>query len=161
MAPDPCNPHRARDWRDLSGRIIDGVHVLPVRVYYEDTDFSGVVYHTGYLRFCERGRSDLLRLAGIHHSLLLAGQEGGEPLSFAVRHMEIDFLNAARIDDVLEVHTSLAGSGGARMILDQAVVRDGSDLVRIKVTVAIIGRGGRPRRLPARVRTSLLALLGS
>src|SRR5687768_18530595 len=82
-------------WPDIAGRIVKGMHVLPVRVYYEDTDFSGAVYHANYLKFCERARSDALRLLGIRH-----GELEGQ-LGFVVRHMTCDFLKPARIDDLL------------------------------------------------------------
>src|SRR5262245_15194040 len=85
-------------WPDIAGRIEGGIHLLPIRVYFEDTDFGGVVYHANYLKFCERGRSDYLRLLGIHHHRL-------EGLSFVVRHMVCDFLKPARIDELLTVET--------------------------------------------------------
>ncbi len=100
-------------WPDLAGRIEGKVHVLPIRVYYEDTDFSGAVYHANYLKFCERARSDCLRLLGIHHSEL-QGTAG-----FVVRRMVCDFLKPALIDDLLEVETRFGEFGGARMELNQ------------------------------------------
>jgi acyl-CoA thioester hydrolase len=137
----------AGDWPDLAGRLTGEGHVLPVRVYYEDTDFSGVVYHAAYLKFAERGRSDFLRLCGIHHAALDAGAHG-ERLAFAVRRMEIDFLAPARIDDLLEVETRLAEARGARLVLDQRVRRGGDTLFHASVIVAVISSEGRPRRLP-------------
>jgi acyl-CoA thioester hydrolase len=134
----------------LSGRILEGQHVLPVRVYFEDTDFSGRVYHTRYLQFMERGRSDYLRLLGIHHRELA---ESGQ--AFAVRHMEIDFHKPAAIDDVLTVRTATAGMTGARVRLRQEVLKDGEVLVAATVTVALIGPRGRPVKLPAPVREAL------
>ena len=89
-----------------------GGHELLQRVYFEDTDFSGRVYHARYLHFMERGRSDYLRLLGIHHRELAA-----EGLAFAVRRMEIDFLRPAAIDDVLTIRTAALGVGGARIVL--------------------------------------------
>ena len=86
-------------WPDLAGRLVPGGHVLPVRVYFEDTDFSGVVYHGSYIRFMERGRSDFLRLLGVGHHALDSG-EHGESLAFAVRKLVVDFLKPARIDDL-------------------------------------------------------------
>lgn len=134
-------------WPDLAGRLEAGRHVLPVRVYYEDTDFTGVVYHAAYLKFAERGRSDFLRLCGIHHNELACGAHG-EPLAFAVRHMEIDFHAPARIDDLLEVATHLREARGARIVLAQEVRREGVLLFAAAVTVAVISPEGRPRRLP-------------
>lgn len=134
-------------WPDLAGTMTDAGHLLPVRVYYEDTDFSGVVYHASYLRFMERGRSDFLRLCGIHHSELDAGASG-ERLAFAVRHMDIDFLKPARIDDVLEVHTVCAEARGARLVLAQEVRRGEEILIKARVTAAVINSEGKPRRMP-------------
>jgi acyl-CoA thioester hydrolase len=133
----------AERWPDLAGRIEGGTHVLPIRVYYEDTDFSGLVYHANYLRFCERGRSDCLRLLGIHHHELRQGQVA---LSFVVRRMVCDFLAPARIDDVLEVESRFVGVSGARMEIAQAVTRAGENLFRAAVTAALVDADGRPRR---------------
>jgi len=132
-------------WPDLAGRIEGGTHVLPIRVYYEDTDFSGLVYHANYLRFCERGRSDCLRLLGIHHHEL---RQGRLALSFVVRRMVCDFLAPARIDDVLEVESRFVGVSGARMDIAQAVMRNGEILFQAAVTAALVDAGGRPRRFP-------------
>lgn len=131
-------------WPDIAGRIIDEVHVLPVRIYYEDTDFSGSVYHASYLRFCERGRSDLLRLLGIHHHEL----NGAGRLGFVVRRMACEFLSPASIDQVVEVETRFIGCSGARLEIDQQVVRGGRTLFRAAVTAAVVDGRGRPKRLP-------------
>ena len=128
-------------WPGLAGRISNGVHVLPIRVYYEDTDFSGAVYHANYLKFCERARSDCLRLSGVHHHRL-------EDRSFVVRRMVCDFLKPARIDDVLEVETRFVTAAGARLELSQRVVRRNETLFRTDVTVALVDGQGRPKRLP-------------
>jgi acyl-CoA thioester hydrolase len=134
----------------LSGEIVDGVHILQVRVYFEDTDFSGRVYHARYLQFMERGRSDYLRLLGIHHRELA---ERGQ--AFAVRHMEIDFLKPASIDDVLTVRTATAGMTGARITLRQEVLKDGEVLIHATVTAVLVGPAGRPLKLPSPVREAL------
>jgi len=139
---------------ELSGRLTDAGHSLRVRVYFEDTDFSGVVYHARYLHFLERGRTDYLRLHGIGHRELMAGGFG-EPMAFAVRRMEIDFLRPARIDDVLDVETRTALLGGARVVLDQRILCDGAVLVEAKVKVAVISPDGRPRRMPKAVAERL------
>jgi len=138
----------------LSGRLTEFGHVLPVRVYFEDTDFSGVVYHARYLHFLERGRTDYLRLHGIGHRELMAGAFG-EPMAFAVRRMEIEFLRPARIDDVLHVETRTQTLGGARVVLDQRILRDGETLIEARVKVAVISPDGRPRRMPRRVAERL------
>lgn len=141
---------QTREWPDLAGRLTPEGHILPVRVYYEDTDFSGLVYHANYLQFMERGRSDYLRLIGVHHADLDQGTLG-ERLVFAVRRMEIDFLKPARIDDIVEVHTRTEKIGGARLFLGQLVRHRGIDLIAASVTVAILGSDGRPRRIPAEI----------
>jgi acyl-CoA thioester hydrolase len=135
------------DWPDLSGRLEEGGHVLPVRVYYEDTDFTGIVYHGAYVRFFERARSDFLRLIGIHHSDMASGAHGVS-LAFAVRSMTLDFRKPARIDDVLEVRTSVGEFRGARIGLGQRIHRGGDLLISATVTVAVITSEGRPTRLP-------------
>jgi acyl-CoA thioester hydrolase len=142
-------------WPDLAGRLVEGGHVLPVRVYFEDTDFSGVVYHGAYIRFMERARSDFLRLLGVGHLALDAG-EHGERLAFAVRRIEVDFLKPARIDDVLEVETRAGDVGGARIVLTQTVRRGAEVLVAAGVTVVMINGAGQARRMPAAVRQVLL-----
>jgi acyl-CoA thioester hydrolase len=148
---DPSSPSPAFPWPDLAGRLVDGGHVLPVRVYYEDTDFSGVVYHASYLRFFERGRTDFLRLLGVGHTAMAAGAFGAAR-AFAVRAMTLDFRRPATIDDVLEVTTRRAELTGARIVLDQTIARAGEVLVTATVTVAVIDGDGRPCRLPAAIR---------
>ena len=128
------------------------VHRFSCRVYYEDTDFSGVVYHARYLHFLERARSEALRAAGVTHSDLLARRE---PLAFAVRHMAIDWLAPARIDDVLEVDTVFAPFKGARMPMVQTITCRGETLLTAEVLAVCMSLDGRPRRLPG----DLLALL--
>ena len=126
-------------------------HRLPVRVYFEDTDFSGVVYHATYLRWCERGRSDFLRLLGNDHQALLEGKDG-TPAAFVVRRMNLDFKKPARIDDVLEVTTGLAGMSSAVLTLDQAVTRNGVVLFEARVDVVLVSLKGKPQRLSQRLR---------
>jgi acyl-CoA thioester hydrolase len=132
---------------ELAGRIDQSRHVLPVRVYYEDTDFSGAVYHANYLKFCERGRSDCLRLLGIHHHEMHRHETEGR-MSFVVRRMLCDFLKPARIDDLLEVETRFLEMGGARLELDQRVARSGETLFSAQVTVVLVDAAGRPKRFP-------------
>lgn len=118
-------------------------HHFPVRIYYEDTDFSGNVYHAAYLKFFERGRTEFLRGEGIHHSEL-----AGQGIAFAVRSMEIAFDAAAHIDDLLDVTTEVAAISGARLTLRQAILRDGVALTRATVVVAAIKTSGGPARMP-------------
>ena len=129
-----------------AGRFEGRRHLLPVRIYYEDTDFSGLVYHASYLRFFERGRSDFLRLAGIHHNELLAG---AEPLAFAVNKITVEFLKPARIDDALLVNTTFESMRGPRIFVAQKLMRSGETLVTAAVDVCCISLTGRPRKPPA------------
>src|SRR4051812_5008890 len=116
--------------RPLAGEIRDGRHVLAVRVYYEDTDFTGLVYHASYLRFMERGRTDFLRLIGADQRALFEQTEQEAPgFHFVVRSMTIDFLRSARMDDVLEILTQTEEVKGASMTLRQYVVRRGEVLL--------------------------------
>ncbi|QKV20449.1 tol-pal system-associated acyl-CoA thioesterase [Oricola thermophila] len=131
----------------LSGRLTDGGHELQARVYYADTDFSGAVYHARYLEFLERGRSDFLRLVGVHHTELEAGKTG-ETLYWVVRRMEIDFRSPARIDDILTVATRVAETGRARIRMAQEIRRGETVLIKAKVEAALINAEGKPRRFP-------------
>ena len=123
-------------------------HTLPVRVYYEDTDFSGVVYHANYLRFFERGRTEALRTAGGSHARLM----DAEGLAFTVTELAIKYLRGARVDDELVVETTLSRLRGARMDFDQRVLRGDEVLATGSVTVACMTMEGRPRRLPEGMR---------
>ena len=125
-------------------------HRHEVRVYYEDTDFSGAVYHAAYLHFFERGRTEFLRAEGIHHSEL--AKEG---IAFAVRTMEIAFERAAHIDDLLTVETAVVDVSGARLTLEQTISRGAEVITRAKVVVVAI-RDGRAARLP----TAVIAAFG-
>jgi len=122
-------------------------HRLTVRVYYEDTDFSGNVYHAAYLHFFERGRTEFLRDLGVHHSELIR-----DGIAFAVRRMSIDFLAAAHIDDVLEVVTEVTSVTGARLNLLQSITRDGAELCRAEVQVVSIRTAGGAARMPEALR---------
>jgi len=130
------------------------IYRLPIRIYYEDTDFSGVVYHAAYLKFFERGRTEALRACGVHHSELLTRDE---PLAFAVRKMTTEWLIPAKIDDMLEVRTRFVSAKGARMILAQEIWREDALLARADVEAACMSVSGRPRRLPADVISRFIA----
>ena len=132
--------------------------IFPLRVYYEDTDFSGVVYHASYLRFMERGRSEFLRAAGAPHHAMLGGEP---PMFWAVRRMAIDFAKPARVDEALNVRTKALELAGARLRLDQAVCRAAEILVKAKVEVCVVTGEGRPRRVPEEVRRMLQAFVQS
>jgi len=122
-------------------------HRFAVRVYYEDTDFSGNVYHAQYLKFFERARTEWLRTAGVSHSLL--ARDG---LAFAVRSLQIEFVAPAHIDDALEVQTNVLERSGARLRLEQSLYRGDLLLTRAEVLIAAIRADGRPTRLPQAVR---------
>jgi acyl-CoA thioester hydrolase len=126
-------------------------HVLDIRIYYEDTDFSGFVYHAAYLKFFERGRTEFLRSRGIHHSAL-ADASG---LAFAVRSMSLEFLGAARIDDLVRVETHIESVSGVRLTLAQRVVREQVTLTTARVLVVPVRIGGGAARLPPELRDRL------
>ena len=128
-------------WPGISGRIQNGTHIMPIRIYYEDTDAGGVVYHARYVAFCERARSDCLRLLGIHQSSF-------DNINFVVRRMVCDFLKPARLDDLLEVHTRFLEMAGARVEIGQKVMLNGNTVFKADVTVALVDSRGRPKRLP-------------
>jgi len=146
------------NWPDLAGRLNGQFHELAVRVYYEDTDFTGIVYHGSYVRFFERGRSDLMRLAGIRHADLSENGSDGPRLAFAVRRLNLDFLKTATIDDLLVVRTKVRAYRGARIQLDQSIWRGETKLVGADVEVVVITEAGRPSRLPQSA-TEKLALV--
>ena len=133
----------------LDGEIRDGCHVMAVRVYYEDTDFTGIVYHANYLRFMERGRTNYLRLIGADHRALFEAADREAPgFAFVVRSMAIEFLRPARMDDVLDVVTAPVEVKGASMMLRQTVMRGAEVLVEARVRVAFVS-GGRARPMPS------------
>jgi acyl-CoA thioester hydrolase len=128
-------------------------HAFPIRVYYEDTDFSGVVYHASYLRFMERGRTEMLRARGVSQGASLTA-EPADRFGFAVRAMNIDFRRPARMDDLLTVETEVVEIGGASMELAQRVMRGDELLIGATVRIACVV-DGRPCRIPAAIRASL------
>ncbi|MGI8527119.1 MAG: tol-pal system-associated acyl-CoA thioesterase [Pseudolabrys sp.] len=141
----------------LDGEIRDGRHVMAVRVYYEDTDFSGVVYHASYLRFMERGRTNYLRLLGAGHRALFEQTEKEAPgFAFVVRSMNIDFLKPAVMDDVLQILTWPAEVKGASIALHQKVSRGGETLIQADVRVAFVS-GGKARPIPKPLRSAMKA----
>ncbi len=154
-------PDRPDDgaWPDIAGRIgMDARgrhHVLPIRVYFEDTDFSGLVYHASYIRWCERGRSDFLRLLGNDHRALIDGSTGREPAAFVVRRMGLEFLKPARIDEILEVTTRVKETTAATLTLDQRVARGGVEVFTAEVMVVLVSQSGKPLRLSVALRDAL------
>jgi acyl-CoA thioester hydrolase len=128
-------------------------HTMPLRVYYEDTDAAGIVYYANYLKFAERGRTEMMRELGFEHSRVFADVG----IAFIVRRLSADYRGAARLDDALTVETRVDAIGAATLELDQQIRREGATLVALNVLVACVGRDGRPRRLPAGLRAALAA----
>ena len=128
-------------------------HQLPVRIYYEDTDFSGIVYHANYLRYFERGRSDFFRMIGISHTALHAADT-----AFAIVRMELDFKRAARIDDALLVRTTYDRMAGPRLFIDQKITRGEQLIAQAIVEAACIDLNGRPRKPPKELIATLRPL---
>jgi acyl-CoA thioester hydrolase len=143
---------------DLKGLgTFDGkTHVLPISIYYEDTDLSGVVYHANYLRYMERGRTEFFRLAGISK---MAGLEEDEPTAWAIRSIQVDYYRPARLDDLIHVRTSLIGLSGARMKAIQRVTCGEPLLVKGRIEACITTLTGKPRRLPKNVQQTLAPFL--
>ncbi len=121
-----------------------------VRVYYEDTDFSGNVYHANYLKYCERARSDYLRVMGIDQNAMFARGE-----AFVVRRMNCEFLRPAKFEDMLDVETRLIEMSGARFELEQVVKRGAETLFSTSVTVAVVDASGRPKRISSEIAAAL------
>jgi acyl-CoA thioester hydrolase len=141
--------------KELAGRLIAGGHAMQVRVYYEDTDFTGIVYHANYLRFMERGRTNYLRLIGADHRALFEQAEKEAPsFAFVVRSMKIDFLKPAFMDDLLEVRSLSREVSGASIVLVQRVMRGEEILIEAEVRVAFVSEG-RPKRIPEALRKAM------
>ncbi len=132
--------------REPSAGWIDGrEHQLPVRIYYEDTDFTGMVYHANYLRYFERGRSDFFRIAGISHTALL---QLAEPTAFTLVRIELDFKRAARVDDALLVRTTYDTVKGARLMVSQRITRGEELIAQALVEAVCIDLRGRAKKPP-------------
>jgi acyl-CoA thioester hydrolase len=139
-----------------AGHFEGHTHILPIRIYYEDTDLSGLVYHANYLRYMERGRSEFFRSAGITRLAMLADRVAS---AWTLRRASLEFVRPARIDDLIEVHTRATALGGARMTADQAIYCDSHLLTQGRVEACIITLAGRPRRIPPDIREKLLPLV--
>jgi len=138
------------------GRFEGKVHILPLRIYYEDTDLSGVVYHANYLRFMERGRSEYFRSAGIARLAML---DEAEPTAWTLRKASLDYFKPARVDDLIEVHTTCTALTGARMEADQRIYSGGTLLTHGRVEACVITLSGKPRRIPETMRKILQPLV--
>jgi acyl-CoA thioester hydrolase len=135
-----------------AGRFEGKVHILPIRIYYEDTDLSGIVYHANYLRYMERGRSEFFRCAGITRLAML---EQPEATAWSLRRVSLEYVRPARLDDLVEVHTRATSLTGARMGADQKIFRGKTLLTRGVVEACIITFEGKPRRIPNEIREKL------
>lgn len=130
-------------------------HITPVRVYYEDTDAGGVVYHASYLRFAERARTEMMRdFSRGHYARMLS-----QGMGFVVRRCVVDYARPALLDDLLEVHTRPLQVGAASLTAEQIVRRDGEVLVSMEIKLASIGAGGRPARMPTELRHAIAEFL--
>ena len=134
------------------GRIEGKIHILPISVYYEDTDLSGFVYHANYLRYMERGRTEFFRMAGISK---MAGLEEDEPTAWTLRRVAVDFHRPARLDDGIEVRTQLTAISGARLTALQRIHCGDVLLVEGRIEACLITLTGKPRRLPKNVLETL------
>ena len=141
---------------DLSGIIKEKTHFFQIRVFYEDTDFTGIVYHANYLKFAERGRSNFLRLLGINHSELISSNE---PKYFVVYKMVSRFLGTAKIDDVLEVRSSFKGVNGPRLIIDQDIFKDEKKVFSANIEFALLDKKAKPKRFPDDIKSKIIKYL--
>lgn len=139
------------------GRFVGGTHRFPVRIYFEDTDLSGVVYHANYLRYFERARSDMLMIAGIDQR---TAHEAGEG-AYAVRSMQLDWKAPARLNDALIVVSTVERVRAAAVDIQQRVIRDDLLLASARVEVAFVAPSGRPRRQPAAWVETFTALVAT
>ena len=131
---------------------VENQHWISVRVYYEDTDFTGMVYHANYLRFFERGRSDHLRDAGVSHQSLL---ERDDPAAFTLTRVEVDYKRAAKVDDLLYIRTRYLGMEGPRIRFSQTCLRGEDIVATAEITAVMIHVDGRPRRPIKEISTLL------
>jgi acyl-CoA thioester hydrolase len=137
----------------LEGVVSDGIHRLAIRVYYEDTDFSGYVYHSNYLKFCERARSDFLRVLGVDQNAMFT--VGG---AFVVRRMNCEFLRPAKFEDIITVESIPCETAGARFEVRQRILRGNDVLFTADVTAVLIDGRGRPKRLTPELLAALARL---
>jgi acyl-CoA thioester hydrolase len=138
------------------GHFDGKAHILPLRVYYEDTDLSGMVYHANYLRYMERGRTEFFRLAGIAE---MADLTAAEPTAWAIRKVEIAYHRPARVDDTLVVHTILTEISGARLCARQRIHVNEALLTDGRIEACIVTLTGKPRRIPEKIRDLLMPFL--
>jgi acyl-CoA thioester hydrolase len=139
-----------------SGRFAGKTHILPIRIYYEDTDLSGVVYHANYLRFMERGRSEFFRASGVTKLAML---DDKTPSAWTIRKIDIDYIKPARLDDLVEVRTDCISMSGARVQIVQKIFLNDTLLTEAKVEACVMSLSGKPLRLPSDIRERLSPFL--
>jgi acyl-CoA thioester hydrolase len=138
------------------GHFEGKAHILPLRVYYEDTDLSGMIYHANYLRYMERGRTEFFRLAGVGR---MADLQNAEPTAWAIRNAQITFHRPGRLDDTLHVRTVLTGISGARLNARQRIYADAALLSDGRIEACIVTLTGKPRRIAQEIRDLLMPFL--
>jgi len=136
---------------EMSPRVQGREFILPVRVYYEDTDAGGVVYYANYLKFAERARTEMLRHLGLENSVL----QDEDDIALVVRHLEADYRQPAKLDDLLNVHMTLNKIGGASLDGTQRIMCGDNLLVSIKIKIGCMKLSGGPARLPEKIRILL------
>lgn len=141
----------------LSGYLDNGAHFFPLRIYIQHTDIGGVVYHSRYLDFAEQARTEFLRLLGVPHHLIRKEEQG----FIVVRDCHVSYLMPARLDDFLEVRTTLKRVGGASIIVGQDILREKTPLVQIKIRLGWIKPTGFVARLPKRLHHQLVDFLAT
>ncbi|UAK26308.1 YbgC/FadM family acyl-CoA thioesterase [Sphingomonas nostoxanthinifaciens] len=140
-----------------AGRFADGAHRFALRIYYEDTDAAGIVYHANHLRYFERARGDMLALLGIDHVATLRAGEGG----YVVGHVDLRYSAPALLGDALVVVSRLEEVRNSALVIQQAVMRDGQEVASGRVTVVFVGPDGRPRRQPEAWVKAYMAIRGA
>lgn len=130
---------------DLSGIIKQKTHFFQIRVFYEDTDFTGIVYHANYLKFAERGRTNFLRLLGVNHSELI---NSDEPKYFVVYKMNSKFMGTSTIDDLLEVRSAFIGIEGVRLKIDQNIYKEEKKVFSANIEFALLDKNAKPVKFP-------------
>ena len=142
---------------DLSGIIKQKTHFFQIRVFYEDTDFSGIVYHANYLKFAERGRTNFLRFLGINHSDLI---NSDEPKYFVVYKMNSKFIGTSTIDDILEVRSNFKGIEGVRLKIDQDIYKEEKKVFSANIEFALLDKSTKPIKFPNDMKLKIKNYLG-
>ena len=155
MSDGPANADLSAAAVPATGFLAGKVHVYPVRVYYEDTDAGGIVYHANYLRFAERARTEMMRLVSGGDAAVTMAHYG---LAFVARRCTVDYIAPARLDDAVAVHSRMIEVRAASLLAEQIVRRGSTDVARMEILIAAVGGNGRPARLPAPIRTALAAI---